>query len=232
LKSDKKELVQEIIKDAPKFHRIGRKEIIMHPGVEALDFIAENTLSDDITIETGSGYSSVVFIACGANHTVVVPDQEQIDKIRGYCAKKGFNDSKANFICESSDTFLPRMSEAKNLERDLDFTFIDGQHAFPFPVIDWAYTEKHIKKGGLIGIDDTLVPAISILTDFMDIDWNYLEEKKTNKTFFYRVGRVDKGYEGWGQQPYNTFPQYLQKIGVSSPGKSFFDRLKLYLKKG
>ena len=219
-------LVEEIIQDAPKFHKIGRNEIIMHPGIEVLEFIAENTQEGDVTIETGSGYTTVVFIACGAKHTIVVPDQEQIDKIKTYCDKKGFGYSNVNFICESSDTYLPRISESKGTNRDIDFALIDGQHAFPFPIIDWAYIEKHIKLGGTICIDDVGIPSVGILADFMNIDWNYVEIKKTNKTYFYRIGRVDKGYEGWGQQPFNTFPQYLKKIGVVKNIENYFERMK------
>lgn len=233
---DKKELIYGILQDAPTFHRIGRKEIIMHPGKEAMEFIAENTLKGDITIETGCGYTTVVFIACGANHTVIVPDQEQIDKVKSYVARKRFNDSNVQYICESSDIYLPRLSKTLGNDRSFDFVYIDGQHAFPFPVIDWAYTEKHVKLGGIIGIDNVEIPSVTILSDFMNIDWNYLEVKKANLSKFYRVGRVDKGYEGWGQQPFNTFPQYLQKLSIIKPSlkiqkkRTIFSKFIDYLK--
>jgi hypothetical protein len=53
---------------------------------------------------------------------------------------------------------------------ELDIVFIDGMHAFPWPILDWYSTADHLKVGGLMIIDHTQLPSVGILSEFLRVD--------------------------------------------------------------
>jgi hypothetical protein len=60
----------------------------------------------------------------------------------------------------------------------LDIVFIDGMHAFPWPILDWYATADLLKVGGLMIIDDTQLPSVGILSEFLMADsprWLFAE---------------------------------------------------------
>jgi len=98
------------------------------------------------TLETGAGQSTVVFAAADTEHNCVNLDPKEAARIRGWCAGEGLP-CEVRFVHETSDTFLPRPG---SLPERLDMVFIDGAHRFPFPCLDWHYTEGRVPVGGLV----------------------------------------------------------------------------------
>lgn len=150
------------------------------------------------TLEVGLGISTLVISLKGATHICITPHEREHGLIRDYAARLGISLLGTTFVAESSDTYLPRCEH-----RELDFVFIDGKHAFPFPIIDWYYTADRLKRGALIGIDDAQMKPVQILKDFMDADPRWEEVHAVyEKTYFYRK-LVDSVHDvAWHMQPY------------------------------
>jgi hypothetical protein len=144
----------------------------------------------------------VVFALAGTQHVCVTPDRDQSARIKAYCTGHGIQ-SNVTFIHESSDVAL---SSGQDLPPELDFVFIDGAHCFPFPIIDYHFTERRLRVGGILGVDDYLMPSVRILHDFLvgENEWELicLQEKTS---FFRRSANliVWDGKDHWSQQRLN-----------------------------
>lgn len=161
------------------------------------------------TLETGSGYSTVLFIQKGCNHTCVVPDHDEVERIRHYCTDEGIPLDRVKFLIGQSFHLLPSITENSH-----DIIFIDGAHRFPFPIVDWFYCAMILKEGGLIAIDDTDIVSCNILLTFMldDPHWEKTEMRE-NFAIFRKKGGHDYPFD-WLGQPFGknkmcTGPQRL-----------------------
>lgn len=152
------------------------------------------------TLETGSGLSTIAFIALGADHVAVSPDGGEPERIRAYCADKGIDASRYEHVVQRSEAYLP------GLDRDpyLDFVLVDGDHAFPVPCLDWFYAARLLKKGGIMVIDDVQLWSCRIVADFLSGDTAWEQIDRTPRFAVYRL-LEDAGVamgRWWGQQPY------------------------------
>ncbi len=191
--------IDEIYKDLPKFHiSADGSPISWGISEEILRFIYDNLKPGMKTIETGSGNTTVGFAVAGTNHTCVTPSDEESRKIMKYCFKLGIKPN-ITFLNQSSDVALPNIQSTRE---DLDFIFIDGAHRFPFPFIDFHYTERRLKIGGILGLDDTRIPSVKILYDFLccENEWQLIK-KFRNTAFFERINKTT--IEDWLGQKIN-----------------------------
>ena len=79
---------------------------------------------------------------------------------------------------------------------------IDGSHGFPHPTLDWYYGAPHLEHGGLLVVDDRQLPAVRMLTDFLDRDprWRTVSSAP-NWAAYERL--ADGGVrEDWWEQPF------------------------------
>ena len=189
--------IEEIYNDLPKFHTSADgSPVSWGISKEILKFIYDNLKPGMETVETGSGNTTVGFAVAGTNHTCVTPSDEESRKIMEYCSKLGIIPN-ITFLNQSSDIVLPNIQTAKE---DLDFIFIDGAHRFPFPIIDFHYTESRLKIGGILGIDDTRIPSVKILCDFLcgENEWKLIK-KFRNTAFFKKINKTT-GKDWLGQK--------------------------------
>jgi hypothetical protein len=134
-----------------------------------------------------------------------MPDSGEADRVKQYCAELGLP-KNITFIIESSDVTLPR-SELIPLE--LDHVFIDGAHAFPAPIIDWHYTARKLKVGGILGVDDYKMPSVKILYDFLCAEEEWELMRIVQNTAFFRKIRELKDLAYWSAQKINSaYPGY------------------------
>ena len=124
---------------------------------KALEWLEANVQPGMRTLETGSGASTIVFAARGADHTAVTPAPEEHERIAGYCREHGISTERVEFVAESSHTALTK------LDGEFDVYLIDGAHGFPFPVLDWYLAHDRIKVGGALLVDDAYIPAVNAL---------------------------------------------------------------------
>jgi hypothetical protein len=151
------------------------------------------------TLETGAGHTTVAFCIAGARHIAVTPDAGQAERIRSYLAEHAIP-AEPTFVQESSDTALPATA---GLPERLDFVFIDGAHRFPFPMIDWHYTEARVPVGGIVAVDDSMMPSVRILYDFLvgEDDWELIEQ--IHATAMFRRVRKSANMWDWADQNIN-----------------------------
>jgi Methyltransferase domain len=126
----------------------------------ALGWLEENVSPGMATLETGSGSSTLVFAARGAEHEAVTPDAAEEERIRGECERRGISSERVRFLIGPSHEVLPRLEP-----RPLDLVLLDGAHGFPYPVLDWWYVAPHVRVGGLVLLDDAYMPPVRVLVD-------------------------------------------------------------------
>jgi len=155
------EIITHLEEARPNFHgrkgnhnwRISRK---------FLNYLVTVLRPGNRTLEIGCGYSTVVFAGAGTQHIVISPLAEEHESIRKYLDLHQILSSNIQFIKGSSDSVLPNLS----LE-PLDLVLIDGNHDFPFPILDYHYLFPYLKKGGLLVIDDIHLFPVQILREYL-----------------------------------------------------------------
>ncbi len=163
-------------------------------------FIYDSVDANSISLETGAGISTLVFALRDSTHTAVTPNQKEVAAIQEYATRREISLSKVTFVTEPSEVYLPRCSSEK-----WDLVFIDGKHAFPWPIIDWFYTAEKLRKGGLIVLDDVDLHSVRILSDFMREDprWRLLKSFG-KRTVVFRKAEEAVHDVAWHMQPYLT----------------------------
>ena len=164
-----------------------------------LRLIFERVHEGQETLETGAGYSTIVFALCGAKHTAISPLAIEHDRIRQWCEARGVSLDNVRFVVAPSQDVLPGLGGAP-----LDFVLIDGDHAFPVPFIDFLYAAGRLRPGGIVMVDDTHITTGRILDDFLSSEagrWRRLETFETSSAFERLDGDLlDPG--GWMTQPF------------------------------
>lgn len=219
-------IIEEILKERPKFHctetEISRYfdpdesfllrndaeicsiqdegAVCYGIGEDVAKFIEETVGPSSQTMETGAGVSTLIFAIKGATHTSITPSELEVKAIKQYAHKKSINMDKVRFIRAPSEQYLPNT----NIQ-NLDLVFLDGKHAFPWPIIDWFYTADKLKKGGIMMIDDAYIKSVTVLVDFMMADpgWTLLENLNGGVNMVFRKERDLAHDVAWHMQPFN-----------------------------
>lgn len=227
-------LLREILSERPNFH-CGETEVqrsfnpqesclpesqshklaAMQPACYGIDADLANFIDNAIdaksyTLETGSGISTLIFALNETTHTSVSPNKQESEAIRKYAKGKGINLDKISFVIDSSDHYLPQSTLS-----GLDLVFLDGKHAFPWPIVDWFYTVDKLKKGGLIVIDDAHMKSVGILVDFMSVDpaWKLIKNFDGKTVAFEKI-RESVHDVAWHMQPYTMSqrPNFIKRV--------------------
>lgn len=144
-----------------------------------LRWMFKNLEPGSVTLETGCGYSTIVFAMIGAHHTAISPIPQEHDLIKKWCEGHGVPVGNIEFIASISQDVIPSLYPPGNHKQDLDMVLIDGCHAFPAPFIDWYYTADRIKAGGYLIVDDTQLITGAILRDFLRVEterWKWVTD--------------------------------------------------------
>ncbi len=144
----------------------------VHPGAPnnvwstergAYELLAELALPDMRTVETGCGSSTAVFAMRGCDHLCATFIQYEADAFRGWCEKHDVDGTRVRFLIGPSERTLPGFEGGP-----FDIAFVDGNHQFPAPVIDWFYLVQMVRVGGVVFIDDVQLPAPRLVADYME----------------------------------------------------------------
>jgi hypothetical protein len=177
--------------------------------------LAEHARPNSQTLETGSGLSTVLFAAIGVEHTCVTPAQSEADRIVTYCATHEIDTGGVTFAIGPSDEVLPRLAP-----EPLDIVLIDGGHGFPTPMLDWYYAGSRLRAGGILVIDDIVLPAVAQLCAFLDCDPRFAREQRTSKWVVYRrVGDGDLRQDWFEQPSYHPTPRGVRTVPARAVGK-------------
>jgi hypothetical protein len=202
---DPQKVIDHLLANPPVVHIVDTPEG-KRPGVWSTDescyrFIASVITSETRSLETGSGLSTAVFAALGAQHVCVTPAREEADLLRAYFDQQAISGEHVRFVVESSHLALPR------LNGPIDFVLIDGAHGYPIPIIDWFYAGSLLGKNGIVVLDDTPLPAVAALVDFLRHDPRWLQTAGGARWLAFR--RLSEGslLEGQWDQPFLRTPR-------------------------
>ncbi len=212
MNAEQQKLVAQLWQERPKLYVHGAgtgcvdltgqdgKEEAWPLSPDVLNWMAEVVAPGAVTLETGCGYSTMLFAILGARHTAIAPDYQQHGRITGWCERHGVSCGNLRLIDACSQDVLPGLALDP-----LDLVLIDGSHAFPAPFIDWYYTAEKLKPGGILIVDDCHLVTGKILADFLEAEngrWELV--RRFGKTSVFRkiaANPVVAGFE-WIDQPY------------------------------
>ena len=211
-----KSALKSLLDDPPKLHGSKGKPRADDPSVEDgleswgiqrsfLELMAEIVAPDSLTLETGSGLSTICLAIIGSEHICISPSQDEHNRIRAYCSKHEISTERIRFIRMCSHAALPSLDTGG---RGLDFALIDGDHTFPHPIVDYFYINKHLRVGGILAIDDINMPTVGILHEFLITEPAYKLVKFDGlKTGVYR--KVGETSYTWQTQRFNSsYPNF------------------------
>ena len=208
-------MLARLAQDNPLFHRLDEDGVrrVTAAGMTAapgdcswavgrgvLQWIADHLSSEMVTIETGAGHTTVLFAALAKHHYCCTLQQREADKIRAYLDQIQIPDDKLTFLIGSTDEVLSRLGT----ETVIDFAYVDGCHGYPFPAIDWHYIDKHLKVGGIIGMDNVELRPVREHCEFLEENGSYRLAGVVTEGYFVRfyTKLMDQDRE-WIDQAYS-----------------------------
>lgn len=162
--TQQKKVFDALVRKKPMFHGREKAGSQSYPlQKDVLAWILNTIPGEAATLETGCGYSTVVFALKSKRHSVISPFSEEHRAIASWCRENQISTDHIDFIPKISQEALPEQFDGP----PLDLVLIDGDHAFPAPFIDWYYTADRLVCGGFILVDDTQLSTGRILKDFL-----------------------------------------------------------------
>lgn len=143
---------------------------------DAIEFIVKHVSPETTSLETGCGASTAAFVWRGARHQSMFLDKSEGDALAAWLDRAGLAHDRLELVPGSSTETLPQLVFTQP-GVNVDFFVVDGCHAFPFPMVDWYFGAKLVKRGGIVLVDDVQLPAPRQLADFLSADprWSPLE---------------------------------------------------------
>jgi hypothetical protein len=199
--------LRQLFEDAPKLHTAGDGLVDWGMQESFLWRLAALVTPSSLTLETGCGRSTVCLAITGAEHICISPDEKEHLRIRRYCADHNVSTERVRFVPLNSEAVLPSLDLRGH---KLDFVLIDGSHAFPDPIIDYYFTNRHLKVGGSLAVDDINISSVGVLHKFLITEPAYeLIEIDVLKTGLYRKVGETSYPRNWLDQRFNSkFPDF------------------------
>jgi len=200
----------QLIQDTPLIHNERTRTWAIDDDLAK--FLHENLEPGHITLETGSGLSTLVILGKRvAHHIAVSPVADELEVIRSFCLEHAIDPTPLNPIVARSQDFLPTAKLPS-----LDLVLIDGDHSFPIPFIDWFYTADKLKVGGWLIVDDTNIATGLLLADFMRADpkWQEVTRHPSGRFAIYKKTQHPIYDGNWENQPFlrDAYPTGRAKL--------------------
>jgi hypothetical protein len=162
------------------------------------------------SVETGLGRTTLLLSHLSSSHFVFALDSgESITQVK---KSPLFNPKNVTFIEGPSQRTLPQYC----FPDFNDLVLIDGPHGYPFPDLEYFYLYPTLKLGGLLILDDIMIPTIRRMFDILIADKMYqlVNILDGNTAFFKRTNAPTINPEGddWWLQGYNeAFFRFRQR---------------------
>jgi len=198
------EVLDLLLAERPLLHGGTGREVNWSLGDELLRWLVAAVPPGGRTLETGCGYSTIVFAALSDEHTVISPSAEEHERILEWCGAHDIRTGHLRFEEAPSERYLPGLPPGRP---ELDVVLIDGDHCFPIPAIDWFYAAPLLRVGGVCVIDDVSIRACGELADFLAAEagrWDRVVDLDGAQAYR-RLDLEIHGSEGrWRAQPWNS----------------------------
>jgi predicted O-methyltransferase YrrM len=197
--------------ERPQFHYVGGEPVQWSIGSQTLSWMLEYLPGSQATLETGCGFSTVLFAAAGTEHIVVTPVAEEVERARAFCARHNIPTDRLRVVIGNSTSVLPSLTLP-----ELDLVLIDGAHAFPVPCIDWFFTQGALRPGGYVVVDDFRMPSVAPLRNFLRAERPTWREVAVtgNSVVFKKLAHADFSHD-WEGQHVNRHamrPPFLRRV--------------------
>jgi hypothetical protein len=184
----------------PKFHGATPDQRTHTWGISerVLEYMYDALPAGGTTLETGCGYSTLVFLGRSSRHIAIAPDAAEQQAIELFCKDNGIDIGPLEFHAARSQDVWPGLQLPA-----LDAVLIDGGHGFPVPFMDWYYTADAIRSGGLLLVDDVQLPTGKVLREFLlqEPEWRHVQD--LGKTaIFEKLVEGDVTSKGHNRQPW------------------------------
>ncbi|HET9001974.1 MAG TPA: class I SAM-dependent methyltransferase [bacterium] len=204
-------MLNTLIANPPKFHgdpAWGVGEMDWGTGTEVLRYLSEVLVPGMKTAETGAGKSTVLFAAKGCDHVTVTPSHDEPDRIRAYCEKLGISLDRVVFVNAPSEQALPTL-----VLSEIDLALIDGSHAFPWPILDFFYLSRVLRKDGLLIVDDIGIWTCGLLAEFLtrSKEWEVVRRFRDANAVVARKA-VERFTDEWMRQPFPTAVAWTRRV--------------------
>ena len=220
--------VQRLWEAKPLFHGQEGALASWQSQKEVLEFIRSALRPGMASLETGCGYSTCVFALTGSDHTCVTPAQDETRRVADYCQENGIVTDRVSFLIGKSQNVLPTLVD----DRPLDLVYIDGTHRFPYPCLDWVYTEARLRLGGALLVDDVRIPTVRILHDFLIAETNWqLDAYIGDTAVFKKTAEADRTTDFLSQSYNRNYPDF-SFLPFSTRLRRRYGRVGRWLNKG
>lgn len=217
------DLTDRLRRDPPGLHAGGSE----YWGLawEALEWLERELRPGMPTLETGSGASTLVFAAAGAEHEAVTPEASEEARFRAEAERNGVDAARVTFRIGFSHEVLPQLEP-----RPLELVLIDGAHGFPYPILDWWHVAPRVNVGGRVLLDDAYMPPVRAIVDALRADPSWAVEGAAS----FRTAVVRKladsppafDWEGGGRMAFGYLPPGARAL-ASARQRLFSTRLGL-----
>ena len=216
--SEREVRVRRLLDNPPALHINQRGELVnLQSDPTLVPHLRDAVFPGARTMETGSGISTILLLALGAEHTSVSPVGGEAERIRAYCREHEIPTDDYTAIIARSEDALPSFAPAEVL----DLAIVDGNHAFPAPFIDWFYLTRLLKPFGIVVVDAVEVWTGAVLADFLDgEDGVWMRLERNPRFAIYRLvgDKRDALERGWVDQPHVFRNSALAVGGHAAPG--------------
>ena len=183
---------------------------VSHAVLEKLAGLLE-TRRPAISLETGTGRTTLLFSHLSAKHTVFC-----IDDRAGSNSYGAVRDSELLNVRNTNFVIGPTQITLKNyiFAEPIDFAFLDGPHGYPFVELEYYFVYPHLRSGALFVLDDIHIPTIFRTFEFLKEDRMFeLHSVVENTAIFFRTDEevFSPLGDGWWKQEFNKkrFPVVL-----------------------
>ncbi len=105
-------IVDRLERERPLFHDdCNGNRISWNPSMNLLRLVEEHLTPEMHTVETGAGYSTIVFLYKRCFHTCIVSSEDEVNRIKHYCESVGISLDRVKFMVGQSPDLLPTHSK-------------------------------------------------------------------------------------------------------------------------
>ena len=187
----------ELLLNSRQWNAIANRDICHGIDIALADYLFRTVASGWHTLETGSGLSTLIFLERVAWHVAVTPNAEEGVRIKRWAIEHHLDIERLTFAPLPSEDHLP-IAHYQNL----DCVLVDGKHAFPWPILDWFFTARMLRRGGFMILDDIDLWPVRQLADFLESDeprWGCVQKFDRSICFEKRTESIDD--VAWHMQP-------------------------------
>ena len=170
---------------------------------------------DIFSVETGCGKSTIALSNIAKHHIAFCYDDRDLEEssVNYVLAHRHFVPERTSFVFGPTQVTLAQYDFGESPRFDL--VLIDGPHGYPFPDLEYWHLYPRIAAGGLLVIDDLMIPSIGRMYDVLREDRMFEEIAVFGTTGVLRRSHepaLPQDGDHWWDQAYNfrQFPVTME----------------------